>query len=132
MVYLPHFWPCLPGSLFSCAGECLWADSCVLKSRGYTSCISWVGDGTCDDSFRHSDDGNTNMAFNCPMYGCDGGDCESCGSNPEGVPRTYRIPKALLSGYSDELEDGKLRILPGYSFEIFCGRCPSFNFTVCL
>eukprot|EP00613_Pedinella_sp_CCMP2098_P036605 CAMPEP_0171802504 /NCGR_PEP_ID=MMETSP0991-20121206/72882_1 /TAXON_ID=483369 /ORGANISM="non described non described, Strain CCMP2098" /LENGTH=35 /DNA_ID= /DNA_START= /DNA_END= /DNA_ORIENTATION= len=22
------------------------------------------------------------MAFNCPLYECDGGDCEVCGENP--------------------------------------------------
>jgi len=44
---------------------------------------------------RRSDEGES-MAWNCPLYGCDGGDCEVCQPNPPGVPQHAMAPRHLL------------------------------------
>jgi hypothetical protein len=36
------------------------------------------------------------MEFNCPMYECDGHDCEVCGRNPGNVPPHWTAPVSLL------------------------------------
>ena len=55
---------------------------------------------------RRSDEGES-MAWNCPLYGCDGGDCEVCQANPPGVPPHAMAPRHLLtsSATSAELAD---------------------------
>jgi len=51
--------PCPSGYFMDCGGTC-------IKSGG--SIASWIGDGECDD-------GAYGYFFNCPAFGCDGGDC---------------------------------------------------------
>ena len=108
------WWPCAPGLVLDCWGSCRSAKDCTLESTSYASCLDWIGDGACDDGCSPgcgdgagralSDDqcgrvadGGVPMAFNCPLYGCDGNDCEACGANPAVVPRGVQLaPRRVI------------------------------------
>jgi hypothetical protein len=57
--------PCAAGEFMDCFGGCFEEEAAR----------SWVGDGMCDG-------GGQGFSFNCPAFGCDGGDCgEDCEEN---------------------------------------------------
>ena len=62
------------------------------------------------DCSRISDSASA-VNFNCPLYSCDGGDCEQCGTNPPGVPvdavalRHFLVPPGSGAVASHTSED---------------------------
>ena len=120
----PDWWPCPLGELLDCRGRCRPSSACALAPAAYATCRHWIGDGACDDGCyrgfisssgsptvgfeakgpgvaaearcgRRSDSGES-MAWNCPLYGCDGGDCEVCSRNPPGVPPAAVAPRRVV------------------------------------
>jgi len=95
-------WPCPQGQLLDCTGVCRGAADCEEPVLfGYQTCRSWMADGTCDAGSRVSRS-NQSMHWNCPMYGCDGHDCERCDPNPSLVPLDLAVPPHVLHSHSEE------------------------------
>ena len=75
---------CDEGAVLDCSGRCVSATECALGTFQYTRCSDWLANGCCDDGLGYRSDAGYAPNFNCPMHQCDGGDCETCGSNPSG------------------------------------------------
>ena len=79
---------CEAPSVPDCDGLCINPSSdCLLLSSHLGTCSDWLGNGCCDEGRGGwVTDAGYSPNFNCPMWGCDGEDCETCGEDPwEGV-----------------------------------------------
>jgi hypothetical protein len=79
---------CEEGELVDCNGKCFRDRiDTTVAAMGWGEVRDWLGNGCCDEGHGWQSDVGFFPDFNCPMYGCDGGDCEFCGSDPNGVVR---------------------------------------------
>ena len=73
--------PCLPPNLLDCSGTCFPPHSLHLPSYNLHTLSDWLGNGCCDE-MSYGTSAGYKPDFNCPLYKCDNGDCEVCGTDP--------------------------------------------------
>jgi len=77
---------CGEGEILDCSGSCyLDVRDTTVSGMQWQGVLDWLGNGCCDEGQSWQSDVGFFPDFNCPMYGCDGGDCEVCGIDPTGV-----------------------------------------------
>lgn len=128
------------GEYLTCDGTCITDANCAYAEWGITTCAALanliMGDTFCHSNggtdrtaipFR-SDDG-TVINFNCPMYSCEGGDCDqyisiggmgarysTCGSSPSGPIKSIKPTVTGIAPSSGSMYGGLLLTIVGSGF----------------
>ncbi|GMH76252.1 hypothetical protein TrST_g9498 [Triparma strigata] len=79
---VPH--QCAKEQQMDCSGRCFTPTlDCPLIFDHLSTCDDWLGNGCCNEGAGgYKSDSGFEPDFNCPMWGCDGGDCDGCRNDP--------------------------------------------------
>ena len=133
---------CPAGQFLMCDGQCVQATNCKYEEWGMTTCPD-LANLIVGDTFCHSNGGTdrVGIAFrtddrtvfnmNCPMYSCEGGDCDqslsiggvggrvsTCGLDPSGVAIEVRPSVSSLSAATSALGGARRITITGQKFGV--------------
>jgi hypothetical protein len=131
---------CPVGQSLMCDGSCVDDSKCVYEEWGMRTCAD-LSNLIIGESFCHANggtdrvgipfktDSGTVFNLNCPMYSCEGGDCDqsisiggrggrisTCGPDPAGFVVDVRPTVSALSATSSSIGGGKIITVTGTSF----------------